>query len=139
LSGTSQAVSISYASQDAEPARRIREALRAAGIEVWLDESELCGAWDHKIRREIRDCALFIPVISANTAARAEAYFRLQWSLAEQRSHMIARNKAFIVPVCLDRMPESGADLPSAGAFPARAVDAPAGRRHSAGVHGLLE
>ena len=28
------------------------------------------------IRREIRDCALFIPVISANTASRHEGYFR---------------------------------------------------------------
>ena len=114
MSGTSHAVFISYASQDAEAASRICEALRTAGIEVWFDQSELRGgdAWDEKIRREIRDCALFIPLISANTATRAEGYFRLEWSLAEQRSHMIARNKAFIVPVCLDHTPESGADVP---------------------------
>ena len=31
-----KAVFLSYASQDAEAARRICEALRAAGIEVWL-------------------------------------------------------------------------------------------------------
>ena len=30
------AVFVSYASQDAEAARRICDALRAAGIEVWL-------------------------------------------------------------------------------------------------------
>ena len=44
----SGAVFLSYASQDAEPARRICEALRAAGIEVWFDRSELRGAdaWD---------------------------------------------------------------------------------------------
>jgi TolB-like protein len=114
LSSTSHAVFISYASQDAEAAGRICEALRAAGVEVWFDRSELRGgdAWDQKIRREIRDCALFVPVISANTAARHEGYFRLEWDLADQRSHMIARNKAFIVPVCLDRTPESGADVP---------------------------
>jgi TolB-like protein/tetratricopeptide (TPR) repeat protein len=114
LSDTSHAVFISYASQDAEVASRICQALRAAGIEVWFDRSELRGgdAWDQKIRREIRDCALFIPVISANTAARHEGYFRLEWDLADQRSHMIARNKAFIVPVCLDHTPETGADVP---------------------------
>jgi TolB-like protein len=111
-SGT--AVFLSYASQDVEAASRICEALRAAGIEVWLDRSELRGgdAWDQRIRREIRDCALFVPLISANTVARAEGYFRLEWSLAEARSHMIARNKAFIVPVCLDQTPEAGADVP---------------------------
>jgi hypothetical protein len=75
------------------------DALRAAGIEVWFDQSELRGgdAWDQKIRREIHDCALFIPVISANTASRHEGYFRLEWDLADQRTHMLARNRAFIV------------------------------------------
>jgi TolB-like protein len=110
----SHAVFLSYASQDAEAAQRICEALRAAGIEVWLDQSELRGgdAWDQKIRREIHNCALFIPVISANTASRHEGYFRLEWDLADQRTHMMARNRAFIVPVCLDATPDAGADVP---------------------------
>jgi TolB-like protein len=110
----SKAVFLSYASQDVQAANRLCEALRAGGIEVWFDRSELRGGdvWDQKIRREIRDCALFIPLVSANTAARAEGYFRLEWSLADARSHMIARNKAFIVPVCLNSTPESGADVP---------------------------
>ncbi len=110
----SPAVFLSYASQDAQVAQRICEALRAAGIEVWFDQSELRGgdAWDQKIRGEIRDCALFIPIISANTAARHEGYFRLEWDLADQRTHMIARNRAFIVPVCVDATPETSMDAP---------------------------
>jgi TolB-like protein len=108
------AVFLSYASQDADAARRICEALRAAGLEVWFDQSELRGgdAWDQKIRRELHDCALFMPVISAHTAARHEGYFRLEWDLADQRSHMIARNRAFIVPVCVDATSETSADTP---------------------------
>jgi TolB-like protein/Tfp pilus assembly protein PilF len=114
LSGNSHAVFLSYASQDAEPAQRICETLRAAGIEVFLDQSELRGgdAWDQKIRREIHDCALFIPVISANTASRHEGYFRLEWDLADQRTHMIARSRVFVVPVCLDATTEVAADVP---------------------------
>ena len=114
VSGISHAVFLSYASQDTGAAQRICEALRAAGIEVWFDQSELRGgdAWDQKIRRELHDCALFIPVISANTAARHEGYFRLEWDLADQRTHMIARNRAFIVPVCVDATPEVSADAP---------------------------
>jgi TIR domain len=48
-------VFLSYASQDAEAAQRICEALRAVGIEVFFDQSELRGGdvWDQKIRREI--------------------------------------------------------------------------------------
>ena len=37
----SKAVFLSYASQDAEAAKRICEALRQAGVEVWFDQSEL--------------------------------------------------------------------------------------------------
>jgi TolB-like protein len=109
-----KAVFLSYASQDAEAAQRICQALRAAGIEVFLDQSELRGgdAWDQKIRHEIQACALFIPVISAHTVSRHEGYFRLEWDLADQRTHKIARNRAFIVPVCVDATPESSADIP---------------------------
>jgi TolB-like protein/Tfp pilus assembly protein PilF len=109
-----KAVFLSYASQDAEAAQRLCNALRAAGIEVWFDQSELRGGdvWDQKIRREIHGCTLFIPVISANTASRHEGYFRLEWDLADQRTHMLARNRAFIVPVCLDATPDAGADVP---------------------------
>src|SRR6516164_2361156 len=108
------AVFLSYASQDADAARQICGALRAAGIEVWFDQSELRGgdAWDQRIRREIHDCALFIPIISPNTTSRREGYFRLEWDLADQRSHRMARDQAFIVPVCLDATPGAGTDVP---------------------------
>lgn len=114
MSEPSHAVFLSYASQDAQVAQKICEALRAAGIEVWFDQSELRGgdAWDQKIRRELHECALFIPVISANTASRREGYFRLEWDLADQRTHMIARDRAFLIPVCVDATPETGRDTP---------------------------
>jgi adenylate cyclase len=108
------AVFISYASQDVAAAARICSALRQAGLEVWFDQSELRGGdvWDQRIRREIRDCTLFMPVISANTASRQEGYFRLEWDLADHRTHMMARDRAFIVPVCLDATKEAGTDVP---------------------------
>ncbi len=114
MNATSQAVFISYASQDAEAAGRICGALRAAGIEVWFDQSELRGGdvWDRKIRGQIRDCAVFIPIISGHTQQRAEGYFRLEWRLAEQRSHLMGRNRTFIVPVVLDAVAEKDADVP---------------------------
>ena len=114
MTDPSRAVFLSHASQDVSAAARICGALQDAGVEVWFDQSELRGgdAWDQRIRQQIRDCALFIPVISANTTSRHEGYFRLEWDLADQRSHMIARNRAFIVPVCLDATADTGADVP---------------------------
>ena len=62
MTETPRAVFLSYASQDSEAARRICDALRPAGIEVWFDQSELRGGdtWDQMIRRQIRECALFV-------------------------------------------------------------------------------
>ena len=40
---TRAAVFLSYAREDSEPARRIADALRAFGVEVWFDQSELRG------------------------------------------------------------------------------------------------
>lgn len=105
---------MSYASQDAEAAARICEALRAASIDVWFDQNELRGgdSWDRHIRNQIRDCALFIPVISKNTQERSEGYFRLEWRLADERTHLMGRTRAFIVPVCVDGTLEADADVP---------------------------
>jgi TolB-like protein/Flp pilus assembly protein TadD len=113
---TPGAVFLSYASQDADAARRIADALRAADVEVWFDQSELRGgdAWDQKIRRQIKECALFVPIISASTQARHEGYFRLEWHLAEQRSHLIARGRPFIVPVTVDQTNDANALVPDA-------------------------
>lgn len=111
---SNRAVFLSYASQDAQAARRVCEALRAAGIEVWFDQDELRGgeAWDASIRRRIKDCALFVPFISANTDARSEGYFRLEWKLAVDRSHQMAAERAFILPVVIDATPDAEALVP---------------------------
>ena len=100
----SHAVFLSYASQDAQAAQRICEALRAADIEVWFDRSELRGgdSWDQSIRRQIKSCALFIPVISKNTHDRDEGYFRLEWKLAVDRCHLMAADRTFLLPVVVD-------------------------------------
>jgi len=119
-SGTSQpstatgAVFLSYASEDGAAAERIAAALRAAGIEVWFDKSELRGgdAWDRQIRKQIHDCALFVPVISASSDARREGYFRREWRLAVERAGDMSERVAFLVPVVIDDTSESRADVP---------------------------
>jgi TolB-like protein len=114
MTDSPRAVFLSYASEDADAALRICEALRAAGIEVWLDRSELRGgdAWDATIRRQIRTCSLFIPLISASSRLRAEGYFRLEWKLAVDRSFLMAGDKAFLVPVVIDGTHEGDARVP---------------------------
>ena len=52
----------------------IADALRAFGVEVWFDQNELRGGdtWDQKIRTQIKTCALFVPLVSAQTEERTD-------------------------------------------------------------------
>lgn len=109
------AVFLSYASQDTEAAKRISDALRSGGVEVWFDQEgglEHGDEWDAKIRRQIRECVLFIPIVSAHTQARHEGYFRIEWDLAAERSHGIAQGVPFILPVVIDDTREPEALVP---------------------------
>ncbi len=114
MSASTQAVFLSYASQDTEAAGRICDALRAVGLDVWFDQSELRGgdAWDASIRRQIKECALFVPVISANTQARVEGYFRREWNFAVNRTLDMADDQAFLVPVVIDATIDTNARVP---------------------------
>jgi TolB-like protein/lipoprotein NlpI len=108
------AVFISYASQDAQAAKHICLALREAGIEVWFDQSELRGGdvWDALIRKQIKTCALFLPVVSRTTHSRDEGYFRLEWKLAVDRSHLMAADRPFLLPVVIDDTPDHDERVP---------------------------
>ena len=107
-------VFLSYASEDRRAAQLIRDALPDFGMEVWYDESELIGgdAWDQKIRRQIRECDYFMPVISAHTEARHEGYFRREWRLAVERTLDMADDHVFLLPVVIDATAEGGARVP---------------------------
>ncbi|MHB8477126.1 MAG: toll/interleukin-1 receptor domain-containing protein [Steroidobacteraceae bacterium] len=114
MTESSRAVFLSYASQDAEAAKRIANALRAAGIEVWFDQSELRGgdAWDQKIRQQVEGCHLFVPIISAITQAREEGYSRREWKLAVDRTNDMAEDRAFLLPIVIDGTSDSDARVP---------------------------
>ena len=107
-------VFLSYASADREAARVLKDALPTFGLEVWYDESDLGGGeiWDQKIRKQIRECDYFMPLISAQTEARHEGYFRREWRLAVERTLDMADDHAFLLPVVIDDTSQSGARVP---------------------------
>jgi TolB-like protein len=107
-------VFLSYASEDREAARLLKDALPGFGLEVWHDESALGGgeAWDQKIRRQIRECDYFMPLISAQTEARAEGYFRREWRLAVERTLDMADDHPFLLPIVIDDTAEAVARVP---------------------------
>jgi TolB-like protein len=110
----SGAIFLSYTSEDSEAAAHIAEALKVADIDVWFDQAELRGGevWDRKINEQIHQCRLFMPIISANTEARDEGYFRREWSVAVERMRDMAEHKTFLVPVVIDGTGEREAAVP---------------------------
>lgn len=92
----------------------LKDALPTFGLEVWYDESELGGGelWDQKIRKQIRECDYFMPLISAQTEARHEGYFRREWRLAVERTLDMADDHPFLLPVVVDDTNQSGARVP---------------------------
>ena len=111
---TPRAVFLSYAREDTDAAKRIADALRGFGVEVWFDQSELRGgdSWDAKIRKQIKECALFVPIISANSNSRPEGYFRLEWKLAVDRSHLLADDHPFLFPIVIGDVADATARVP---------------------------
>jgi len=108
------AIFISYAREDLPAVQHLKAALDAAGLTTWFDLDRLEGGddYDRKIRANIGRCSFFLPVISAATQRRHEAYFRREWSYAVDRARNIADGGVFILPVCIDDTPEAAALVP---------------------------
>jgi TIR domain/SIR2-like domain len=105
---------LSYASEDVAAVRKIRDALEGVGLDVWFDKRQLEWGDDFgaKIKRNIRGCSFFAPVISASTQKRSEGYFRLEWKLAAERAMQISDTVPFILPIALDETNDSVAAVP---------------------------
>jgi hypothetical protein len=108
------AVFISYAREDLAAVQKLKAALDAAGIKTWFDMDRLEGGddYDRKIQKNIARCSYFIPVISAATERRLEAYFRREWSYALDRTRNMADEAIFILPVCIDATDPRSARVP---------------------------
>jgi hypothetical protein len=109
-----KAVFISYAREDLPAVQQLKAGLEAAGVPTWFDIDRLDGGddYDHKIQRNIARCSYFIPVISANTQRRHEAYFRREWGYALDRARNMADGALFILPITLDATSAAEALVP---------------------------
>jgi hypothetical protein len=108
------AVFISYAREDLPFVQTLKSALDAAGITTWFDLERLESGddYDRKIRGNISRCSFFLPVVSATTQRRTEAYFRREWSYAVDRTRGMADGSVFVLPVCVDGTLEADAIVP---------------------------
>jgi hypothetical protein len=98
------AIFISYVRADLAVVLALKEDLEKAGLSVWLDLDRIGAGdtFDPKIQNNIRRCSLFLPVLSRNTEARTEAFFRREWRYALDRDLDIDPGTPFIIPVAID-------------------------------------
>ena len=109
-----RSVFISYAREDLAAVQKLKSGLDAAGVKTWFDLERLESGddYDRKIQRNITRCSYFIPVVSAATERRLEAYFRREWSYAIDRTRGMADGAVFILPVCIDETDFAAAQVP---------------------------
>jgi hypothetical protein len=100
------AVFLSYASDDWSAVTRIKTALETAGVEVFFDRDQLKPGndWEGKLRRNIHQCSLFVPVISRQTLTPDRRFFRMEWNLALEEARMasFSSEEVFLLPVVID-------------------------------------
>jgi hypothetical protein len=97
-------VFISYTRADLSAARALYRELEGLGAGVaWFDKSAIQpGAkWEEQTLGAVRRCAFFLALVSAETEARQEGYFRTEWFEAAERARSI-QGRRFIFPVVID-------------------------------------
>ena len=107
-------VFISYAHADkAKVLKLVNFIKNNSNINIWFDESQLISGdnYESVIIENIRDCALFVPVISKTTVetftSNPEPYYKKEWIWAKRgRFDLLEKrnspNTSFICPIIID-------------------------------------
>ena len=95
---------LSYASEDRPAVDSLRQQLEAAGVDVWFDRKALEAGDDYeaKIKRNIENASLFVPILSRNTLTTRRRFFRIEWDHAEKIAVQVSVNQRYILPVVID-------------------------------------
>ncbi len=109
------ALFLSYASEDRDVVEKIKNRLEAEGMDVFFDKGFLEGGdeWEKKIRRNIRQSSLFLPVISGNTLTREKRFFRVEWNDAIEIERMSPPGETFLLPIVIDGTSPTEEKLPA--------------------------
>jgi hypothetical protein len=107
-------VFLSYASEDLAVATQIRDALDAAGVDVWFDRRRLESgdAFQNVIEKNIEECSYFVPLISRHTARMDKRFFQREWKKAIEESAAWPEGYPFIQPLLVDDVELTAPGIP---------------------------
>jgi hypothetical protein len=105
---------LSYASEDRPAVDALRQQLETAGVDVWFDRQALQAGDDYeaKIKRNIENASLFIPILSRNTLTERRRFFRIEWDHAEKIAVQVPANQRYIIPVVIDDVAPNDPAIP---------------------------
>src|SRR5262249_39963061 len=97
-------VFISYVNENNEVVRKLADALRLFGIDVWLDRDRIKPGWrwERAIRQAIRDGLFFIACFSRAYNERSRSYMNKELNLAIQELQLHPVDSAWFIPVLID-------------------------------------
>jgi len=101
-----ESVFLSYVREDQEDAYRIKTALESIGWQVFFDRKDLESGVDFekKIERSLKAARACVILLSPNSVARSESFFRLEWSWAlEWERRFTGMPRRFIHPLRLTK------------------------------------
>jgi hypothetical protein len=98
---TPGAVYLSVGRSDRPAAERLAALLDEAGLDVWFDRNDAQGGshYDRRIRQHLQQADLFVPLLSPDTEATADGFFRKEWQWAIEREDCTQDDPRFVVPV----------------------------------------
>ncbi|MCR9246283.1 MAG: toll/interleukin-1 receptor domain-containing protein [bacterium] len=98
---------LSYASEDRNATTKIRDALEAAGLDVWFDRDDLPPGSKFKpeIKYNIERCALFLPVLSNTLTIGDRRFVRREWKIAAEVAMDAPDSAKFIMPIAIEDVP----------------------------------
>jgi len=96
-------VFISYARENLETAKKLRDDLEKAGIKTWLDKVDLLPGmnWKATIRKEIRESSYFIALLSSKALSK-QGFVHKELKTALDFLDLLPSGSIFVIPVRVD-------------------------------------
>jgi len=106
-----KSIFLSYTRADTAAVENLKRGIeQISNIECWYDKEKLEAGdeWENKIKDNIRNAALFIPIISANSLDHDDGYVFKEWLFGSYEWRARDKDKEqekFLVPVVIDNSP----------------------------------
>jgi hypothetical protein len=112
---TTGTVYLSAIAADGRLAESLRETLDRSGVDVFLDldDSALSPRRDRKLRNALRECAAFVPVMSAGSPNAARRFLQKEWVEAILEAARAAPSGRFVLPAVVDDASSGDPSLPT--------------------------